>query len=252
MLDGIENLEKIKSIVITTNDLVNKVANLLSDYYTNIVFINKPRMLMKYQYISVYIDDKEYFIDHGSSKEDVLNMNKIINKADKLVISPEGSNSVLVYTKDDIKAVYGLNLLCHKELSLEYFKTVVYELLYKDTELLYLCRKNPGLSDNDAIDTANILEILDVTPSPYLRSDEIADITSMVSKELKEDYGLYLKNIRSTISGYSKNPKSIKITGRAILIDIYTDIRVVRFYEATEHMRRMDMENNEDEALHHY
>lgn len=249
MHEYMENLEKVKSIVITTNDLVNKVANILSDYYRNIIFINKLKMLVKYHNISIQIGDKEYFIDYGSSKIDVANMNKLINKADRLSITPENGNATLVYSKEEIKSVYGVNLLCHKELSLEYFKTIVYDMLYRDSELLYLCRKNPGMKDDDAIDMVNVLEILDVTPSHCLSASEIADITAVVRKELKEDYGIYLKNISTAIAGYSKNPKTIKVTGRAILIDIYTDIRVVRFYEATNHMRRSDMEND-DEAIY--
>ena len=66
-----DHLEKVTSIVVTTNNLISKVAVILEKYYNNIIFINKPGLLFKYSSVSVFINNTEYYIDYDSNKEDI-------------------------------------------------------------------------------------------------------------------------------------------------------------------------------------
>lgn len=242
-LDNIEsNLVKIKTIMIATSDLVSKTAKILAGYYRNVIYINKPKLLLKYNTVIVTHNGKEYGLDCSTDIETIAMVNRLIPTADSVVISTIDSttmgNSVLKYNKEDIHLLNGLNLLCHKELAIEYFKTLLYSIAYSDSELLFLCRKNPTISDKEVIDTINVLELLDVSPSQYISETETDDLTIYLKSVLGEEYNQYVGNIRRVLKEYTKNPKSIVINSRSVIIDIYNDVRIMRFYEATEYLSR--------------
>ena len=236
------NLVKIKTIMITTTDLLAKTAKILSSYYKNIIYINKPKLLLKYSSVIVTHNGKEYGLDSSTDVETIAMVNKLIPTADSIVINTINNatigNSILKYNKEDIRLLNGLNLLCHKELSIEYFKTLLYDLAYADSELLFLCRKNPTISDKEVIDTINVLELLDAYPSQYISESEIEDLSIYLRDVLGDEYSHYVGNVRRVLKDYTKNPKSITINSRSIIIDIYTDVRIMRFYEATQYLSK--------------
>lgn len=244
----LNNLEKIKSVLITTNGLINNAATILSKYYNNIVYINKPNILIKYRLMIINVGSNVYTLDLNSSMDDIKNINKLINRADKVSITPIDSNKVLEYDRLAIHGVQGLNLLCHKELMIEYMKSLVYDILYHDSELLFLCRRNPTIN-NDIIDTVDVLEVLGVSTSPFISDEEVSDITLYISRAFSAEYNEYLKNIRSIAREFKKHPKAIKITSRSIVIDIYSDIRIIRFYEMTEYLRELEHSKKEEDEI---
>ena len=247
----LNNLEKIRSIVITTNGLIGKASEILQKHFNNIIYINKPNILIKYRLLTVTIGNDSITLDLSSTREDIEKVNRVINRADRVSITPINSNTSLEYDRASIHGVQGLNLLCHKELAIEYMKSLVYEILYHDSELLFLCRKNPTIN-NDVIDTVDILEVLGVSTSPFITDEEVSDITLYISKALQAEYDEYIKSIRSIAREFKKHPKAIKISSRSIIIDIYSDIRIIRFYEMTEYLKDIERAKKEKEGYNSY
>ena len=246
MMENNNELKPIKSVIVTTNDLINVLASKISDPYRNTIYIHRTKQLIMFSTITYILDNEEHYIDCDSDLEILKKASMTINRASRITIVPMESPNVLTLDNKDIVGLGGVKLLCFKEIAIEYLKNKLYENIYSDSELLYLCKENPTIP-NSVIDTVNVMDILDIHPSEYLSCDDQEYMDLIINSDLKSLYDEYVGSVRRILSEFPKHPKEVLIRNRCVIVNIYTDIRIIRFYEMTEYMKGIEYDKSEDE-----
>lgn len=238
------NLKPINTTILQTMMITNLAKVLEDNKINNCIYLIKTGMIVRYKTLEVVMDsgDKYLFTDMDNNDSLVM-INKISRTINSIKIITY-TDSVLYLSKMDIHALRGIKLICYTELAIEYYRCIINEILYDNKELLRYCSRN-HLLDDDGMD---LLELLDYNKGS-LTEDDVFYISNTI-KELPGINEIEMLPIRRIANSYKYNPKRISFNKYAITIDIYDDVRVIRFNELNEMLEktRKDCTDDEDDC----
>lgn len=221
---------------------VSMLASMINDNLPNTIYFRKSKQLIFYKELNIlYSNDMTI----GIKRDTDINTIKRIetNVSDIVAIEIITHNlSKISYTSLDITALGGFKLSNSYELAIEYYNSLVFDILY-DSKVLTLSRINP-IDDN----SSNLLEDLDIGPSKYLTEEDI----DIIDLSIRQDNILYnhicneVKSVRSLANKYSYNLKQFQISRYTININILEDIRTIRFNELLKGLKENEYSKDSD------
>lgn len=205
---------------------INMLSAVISENLPYTIYFRRTKQLIFYKELKVMFDDGGVVYIHRNTDMGILKT--IEDNLDIIAsITIRYNDSIISYNKLDIKALCGFKLTNSFELAIEYYNSLVFDLLY-GTKNLGLFRINPVY-----INGSNLLEDLDIGPSKYL-TDEDIDIIDVIIRDnamLHNNISTELKSIRSIANKYKFNLKQFQVSRYTINITIMEDIRAIRFNE---------------------
>lgn len=230
----------VTSLIVNTFSVSEVAKGLKEAEVNNIITINKNRIVLRFKTLTMMIEGVQHTLHHTSTYDEIKVYLKLINKSDLLTIE-DLYGRILTYNNLELKAIHGVKLLAHEDLSIEYYRNLLFDILYSTPTLINLCRGNP-IDDENSID---LFEALDINSSPSLLEEDVDDIT-LYLKSIGIDPQVHLLPIRGMVTSYPFCPKKISVGKFHINITIYEDVRTFRFNE----LLRIQKENNE-QALYY-
>ena len=205
------------------------------------------------------------------------------NKIVDLVIWSAGDDTYAIFTAEEIDALGGIVLLCSEVIAMEYYRKLFYNILYSNDELRRLCSSNPCIKKNTHITPNDIYQILmmndfvlpdklvdqisdkldteddDERETPldvyklldlneFAINDSLMELISLtIARNPILTHNEVVSMVRSIANDYPMSPKQINITRYTVSIDVYDDIRTIRYVETeciNEHNPKCDSRNN--------
>lgn len=202
----------------------------------NMITLNKSRVLILFNKLEIFYNNNTTVINNDLDLDMISDVNILLRKCDSVTITSVNGRCVH-YDKSTLIAVCGLTVGNHYDLSIEYHKSKIFDILYSNSDIDDLFSRNP-LSDFGI----DIFRSLDINPSHCLLDDEISLIDTY-TKQVGCDVESYLRLFRVMRNNYKESPIKTIINRNSVTIYIYSDIRSFRFDE----LRYLN-EKSEDET----
>lgn len=207
----------------------------------NIVTLNKSRVMILFSRMEIFTNNNTVVINNDLDMDSVVELNILLRKCDSVVITGVDGRCV-EYGKSTLLAIHGLTVGNHLDLSIEYHKSKIFDILYADSNVFELFNRNPLSSSG-----VDIFRLLDINPSHCLLDDEIS-LIDQYTKQVGCNVDNYLKLFKIIRNNHRESPIKTVINRSSVTISIYSDIRGFRFDE----LRYLKDMKDEDEVNNNF